>query len=184
MSDVLGEDEATFLAERDSFYMASVGASGWPYVQHRGGPKGFVKVVDEHTIAFADFRGNRQYITVGHVAEDDRVAAIFVDYPRRMRMKLLARARVLTRREAPELFAGVAGVAAAEAVFVLRVEGVDWNCPAHITPRFTEEEVRRVARPLLDKLSALERENAELRAQLTAGLAGGAAPRRPGGRGD
>src|SRR5262245_15454973 len=89
--DELGEEEASFLAERDSFYMASVGASGWPYIQHRGGPKGFVQVLDEHTLAFADLRGNRQYISTGNIAGDQRVALIFVDYPRRARVKILAR---------------------------------------------------------------------------------------------
>lgn len=166
--DALGDDEAAFLAERDSFYMASVGASGWPYVQHRGGPKGFVKVLDPHTLAFADLRGNRQYISVGNVDGDDRVALIFVDYPNRARLKILARASVRSREDAAELFARVAAPASAEAVFELRVEGIDWNCPQHITPRFTEDEIRRWAQPLLDDIASLKRENAELRAKLTA----------------
>ncbi|EYF08168.1 pyridoxamine 5'-phosphate oxidase family protein [Chondromyces apiculatus] len=183
--DTLGEDEAQFLAERDSFYMASIGASGWPYIQHRGGPKGFVHVLDAHTLAFADFRGNRQYISVGNVTEEDRVALIFVDYPHRARLKVLARAKTLTRAEAPDLFARVAGEAPAERVFVLRVEGFDWNCPQHITPRFTEDEVRAMSRPMLAKLEALERENAALRARLGAALdeetpAPGATPRSRG----
>lgn len=165
--DALGEDEATFLSERDSFYMASVGSSGWPYIQHRGGPKGFVKILGEHTIAFADLRGNRQYVSVGNIAKEDRVALIFVDYPRRARMKLIARATVRTRADDPELFVRVAGNAAAEAIIVVRVEGVDWNCPLHITPRFSEDEIRRMAQPLLDELRVLKRENAELRAKLS-----------------
>jgi predicted pyridoxine 5'-phosphate oxidase superfamily flavin-nucleotide-binding protein len=144
--DALGEDEASFLAERDSFYMATIGASGWPYIQHRGGSRGFVKVLDEHTIAFADVRGNRQYVSVGNVAGDDRVAMIFVDYPRRARLKILARASVSTRADDPALFERVAGGAPAEHIFVLRVEALDWNCPQHITPRFTEEEIRERAR--------------------------------------
>jgi predicted pyridoxine 5'-phosphate oxidase superfamily flavin-nucleotide-binding protein len=166
--DTLGEDEVTFLAERDSFYIASLGASGWPYIQHRGGPKGFVKVLDEHTLAFPDFRGNRQYISVGNVAGEDRVALIFVDYPNRARMKVLARASVRTRADGPELFAHVVGEAAAEAVFVLRVEGIDWNCPQHITRRFTEDEIRQMAQPLLDEIEWLKKENGELRAKLRA----------------
>ena len=165
-TDALGEAEATFLGERDSFYMASVGESGWPYIQHRGGPKGFVRILDERTIAFADLRGNRQYITVGNIGGDDRVALIFVDYPNRARLKILARARVVTRESDPETFARVASDGRAERVFVLRVEGLDWNCPQHITPRFTEDEVREIARPLVEKLEALEKENAALRGAL------------------
>jgi predicted pyridoxine 5'-phosphate oxidase superfamily flavin-nucleotide-binding protein len=164
--DALGDEEIAFLAERDSFYMASIGENGWPYIQHRGGPKGFVHVLDEHTVAFADLRGNRQYISVGNVAGDDRVALIFVDYPNRVRMKLLARTRVVTRTDDPEMFARVAGDAAAERVFVLRIEGVDWNCPKHITPRFTEDEVRKMTRPVIERLEVLERDNRELRARL------------------
>lgn len=165
--DTLGEDEAAFLAERDSFDMASVGTSGWPYIQHRGGEKGFVRVLDDHTLAFADLRGNRQYISVGNVAGDDRVALLFMDYPNRARLKVLARARIVTREDDPALFARVAtDVSKTERVFVLAVEGLDWNCPQHITPRFTEEEVREMARPLVDRVEAHERENRDLRAQL------------------
>ena len=163
--DALGEEEVQFIAERDSFYIASIGASGWPYIQHRGGPKGFVRVLDPHTIAFADLRGNRQYISIGNVTGDDRVALIFVDYPNRTRLKLLARAKLVTRASDPETFARVAGDSPAEHVFVLRVEGLDWNCPQHITPRYTEEQVREIARPLLEKLENLERDNAALRAR-------------------
>jgi predicted pyridoxine 5'-phosphate oxidase superfamily flavin-nucleotide-binding protein len=167
--DTLGDDEVAFLAERDSFYMASVGESGWPYIQHRGGPKGFVRVLDERTLAFADRRGNRQYVSVGNVAGDERVALIFMDYPHRARLKLLARAKLVTRAEDPETFERVAGDAPAERVFLLYVQALDWNCPQHITPSFTEDEVRETARPLLEKLEALERENRELRARLEGG---------------
>jgi predicted pyridoxine 5'-phosphate oxidase superfamily flavin-nucleotide-binding protein len=161
--DALGDDEIAFLAERDSFYMASIGESGWPYIQHRGGPKGFVRVLDDRTIGFADRRGNRQYISVGNIAGDDRVALIFIDYPHRARMKLLAHAKVVTRADDPDLFARVAGDVPAERVFVLRIEGLDWNCPQHITPRFTEDEVREMTRPIVERLEALERENRTLK---------------------
>jgi uncharacterized protein len=164
--DSLGDDEALFLAERDSFYMASVGQNGWPYVQHRGGTKGFVKVLDAHTIAFADYRGNRQYVSVGNLTHDDRVALIFVDYPNRGRLKMLAHARLVTRAEEPELFARVAGEPGGERVFVLAVEGFDWNCPQHITPRFTEEEVRERLQPVQERIDALEQENRSLRERL------------------
>ncbi|RYE92894.1 MAG: pyridoxamine 5-phosphate oxidase [Myxococcales bacterium] len=163
--DTLGEDEVGFLAERDSFYLASVGETGWPYLQHRGGPKGFVRVLDERTLAFADLRGNRQYVSVGNVAGDDRVALIFVDYPNQARLKVLARARIVTRAQDPVTFDRVAGDAPAERVFVLSIEGLDWNCPKYITPRYTEDEVRIMVRPVLERLEALERENAELRAR-------------------
>lgn len=164
--DELGEAEIAFLAERDSFYMASNGATGWPYIQHRGGPKGFVRVLDPRTIAFADLRGNRQYVSVGNIGGDDRVALIFVDYPNRARLKVLARATLVTRDSDPATFARVTDDRRAERVMVLHVEGMDWNCPQHITPRFTEDEVRELARPLVEKLDALERENAALRARL------------------
>jgi uncharacterized protein len=171
--DVIGEDEAAFLAERDSFYMASVGETGWPYIQHRGGPKGFVRVLDEHTLGFADYRGNRQYVSAGNVSKDDRVALIFVDYPSRSRLKVLAHASPVTQEENPATFARLAvpGYQAhIERGFILRMEGLDWNCPQHITPRFTEDEVRESVAPLLDKVKQLEEENAELRER--AGQAG------------
>jgi len=169
--DVLGESEQEFLAERDSFYMASVGETGWPYIQHRGGPKGFVKVLDPHTLGFADYRGNRQYISLGNVGGDDRVAVIFVDYPNRARLKVLARASVVTAESSPDVFAELTSAAAedgarVERAFVLRVEGFDWNCPQHITPRFTEDEVRASVAPLFAKLEAAEAENRGLRATL------------------
>jgi uncharacterized protein len=166
--DALGPDEEAFLAERDSFYMASLGENGWPYIQHRGGPKGFVRVLDAHTLGFADYRGNRQYISVGNLSKDDRVALIFVDYPNRARLKLFAHASVVTEAEAPDTLAKLAvpGYEAhIEAGVLLKVEGFDWNCPQHITPRFTEDEVRESMAPLLARLEALEKENAELRAR-------------------
>ncbi len=167
--DLVGAQEAAFLAERDSFYMASVGETGWPYVQHRGGPKGFVRVLDEHTLGFADFRGNRQYISAGNLTSDDRVALIFVDYAHQARLKVLARVSIVTTASAPEVLARLELPdynARVERGFVLRVEGLDWNCPKHITPRFTEDEVRSGVAPLLAKLEALEADNRALRAEL------------------
>jgi uncharacterized protein len=164
--DVLGEDESAFLAERDSFYMASVSETGWPYVQHRGGPKGFVRVLDEHTLGFADYRGNRQYVSVGNISKDDRAALIFMDYPHRARLKVLAHASVVTEADSPDLLRKlvVPGYQArVERGFVLKVEGFDWNCPQHIVPRFTEEEIRASTAPLRVRIEALESENRELR---------------------
>ena len=170
--DSLGEIEQEFLAERDSFYMASIGETNWPYIQHRGGPKGFVRVLDERTIAFADLRGNKQYISAGNVAGNDRVALIFVDYPQRARLKILGHAQVVTQASDAALYERVAGspgegsASRTERVFVIRVEGLDWNCPQHITPRFTDIEIREMTQPLVDRVASLEKENAQLREAL------------------
>jgi hypothetical protein len=162
----LGADESEFLAERDSFYWATIGATGWPYVQHRGGPKGFLRVIDDRTIAFADFRGNKQYISAGNLLTDNRVAMIFVDYPRQARLKILGRVDVHEGEAAREWTDRVrmAGYQAViERVFVVHVEAFDWNCPQHIVPRYTAEEIQDAVRPLEERLRALERENHELR---------------------
>jgi hypothetical protein len=163
----LGPDEREFLAERDSFYLASVGEGGWPYVQHRGGPRGFVRVLDDATIGFADFRGNQQYISVGNIEHDDRVALILVDYPNRTRLKILAHARAIAEADDAGLLSRLAvpGYGAKiERGLVLAVEGFDWNCPQHIVPRFTEEEIARTLAPMRARLEALEKENGRLRA--------------------
>ncbi len=173
--DALGPEEARFLAERDSFYIASIAESGWPYVQHRGGPKGVVRVLDPHTLGFADYRGNRQYVSVGNISKDARVALIFMDYPRRARLKLLAHASVVTEADSPitlEKLSIPGYKARVERGVLLKVEGFDWNCEQHITPRFTEAELQKSVAPLLERLEALEKENAELRA-----ARGGPAPR-------
>lgn len=140
--DVLGPDEAAFIAARDSFYMATVSETGWPYIQHRGGPPGFLRVLDGGTIGFADFRGNRQYVSVGNLETDDRVSLILLDYPNRLRLKILGRARVagpgdpsLERLSLPDYRA------VAERGVLIAVEAFDWNCPQHITPRYTRAEV-------------------------------------------
>jgi len=165
----LGPDEREFIAERDSFYMASVGSTGWPYVQHRGGPRGFLKILDNKTIAFADYRGNKQYISTGNLLTDDRVALILVDYPRQARLKILGHAKITERAEAGELLEAVRDGAEngfVERVYVIQVEGFDWNCPQHITPRFTVDEIRTILGPFESRLQALEAENARLRTQL------------------
>jgi predicted pyridoxine 5'-phosphate oxidase superfamily flavin-nucleotide-binding protein len=165
------EAEAEFIAARDSFYMASVMENGWPYVQHRGGPAGFLKVLDETTLAFADFRGNRQYISLGNIAADDRVALILVDYPNRARLKILAHMEARDLKADPELAQRliVPGYKAVpERAFILKLEAFDWNCPQHITPRFTGPEIAAFVTPLQAQLAALEAENQALRAQLAA----------------
>ena len=163
------ENEAAFIAERDSFYMASVSETGWPYVQHRGGPPGFLKVLDETTLAFADFRGNRQYISVGNLDANDRVALILVDYPRRARLKILAHAERLSIEADPGLLARVMEPGyrgAPERIFRLRLAAFDWNCPQHIVPRFTAAEISHATQPLRAKVEALEAENQALRERL------------------
>jgi len=165
----IGPAEAGFIAARDSFYLASVSETGWPYVQHRGGPAGFVKTLDATTLAFADFRGNRQFLTVGNQATNDRVAVIMTDYPNQRRLKLLARLEVRALADDPELATRLAlpgYKALPERAFVLHVEAFDWNCPQHITPRFTEAEITEALAPLRARLAALEAENAALKAEL------------------
>jgi predicted pyridoxine 5'-phosphate oxidase superfamily flavin-nucleotide-binding protein len=164
--DRLGPDEVAFIGERDSFYMASVGASGWPYVQYRGGPEGFLKVIDDQTIAFADFRGNKQYISTGNLASDDKVALIMVDYPSRSRLKVLGHAQIFegeSAREWIERLREPGSKDVIERAYVIRVEAFDWNCPQHITPRFTEEQIRQALAPFERRLEELERENRKLR---------------------
>jgi len=165
-ADRLGLDESAFIAERDSFYMATLGATGWPYVQHRGGPKGFLKVVDDRTIAFADFRGNKQFVSTGNLVTDNRVALIIVDYPRQTRLKILGRAEIFEGEPAEEWIERVREAvykAVIERVYVIRIEAFDWNCPQHITPRFTEEQIREVLEPFERRLEELEAENKKLR---------------------
>ena len=147
---LLGENEAVFIAERDSFYMASVGETGWPYVQHRGGPAGFLKVVDEKTLAFADFAGNRQYVSVGNFTKDDRVSIFFMDYTNRRRLKLLGRVSVIDPDNSTMLDSLKTDNyrARIERGFAIHVEAFDWNCPQHITPRYTEARVEEIMAPL------------------------------------
>jgi uncharacterized protein len=158
--------ESAFIADRDSFYMATVSETGWPYIQHRGGSRGFLKVLDETTLALADYRGNRQYITVGNLAANDRAALIMVDYPRRARLKIYARVEAVALDADPALAARVVDAGARarpERILRLHVEAFDWNCPQHITPRFTEAEIAEALGP---RFAALEAENAALRARL------------------
>jgi predicted pyridoxine 5'-phosphate oxidase superfamily flavin-nucleotide-binding protein len=162
--DRFGPDETEFIAERDSFYMATVGATGWPYIQHRGGPKGFLKVIDDHTIAFGDFRGNKQFISTGNLATDDRVALIMVDYPRQTRLKILARVEVLEGEQAKDWLGRLREPdykAVVERVYVIKVEGFDWNCPQHITPRYTEEQIHDALEPFERRLAELENKELE-----------------------
>ena len=156
--DSLGSREMGFIADRDSFYMATVSETGWPYIQHRGGPAGFVRIIDEKTIGFADFAGNRQFVSVGNLQTDNRVSLFFMDYPNQTRLKLLGRvrlvetdeAKLLERLRVPDYGARV------ERGMVITVEGYDLNCPQHITPRFTEAQVLSMVAPLRNRVAELE----------------------------
>jgi predicted pyridoxine 5'-phosphate oxidase superfamily flavin-nucleotide-binding protein len=144
----LGPDEAEFIANRDSFYMATVTPDGWPYIQHRGGSKGFLHILDGSTLAFADYSGNKQYISAGNLAENDRFSLFLMDYPNRTRLKVIGHARFIEPRENSELTGRLQSVdpqAKIERIFLIQVVGFDWNCPQHITPRFTLEEIQEIA---------------------------------------
>ena len=157
----LGEQEKVFISTRDSFYIASVSETAWPYIQHRGGPSGFIHVLDEQTIGFADYSGNRQYITSGNLMKNPRVALFFMDYPNRRRLKLLGKAQIIPQAQS-ERVAELAPShyrARVESGFIIRVEAFDWNCPQHITPRYTDTEVNALT-------ATLEEENQELKNKL------------------
>ena len=143
-NDRMGPREAAFIAERDTFYLATVGESGWPYVQHRGGPQGFLKVIDPARLAYADFRGNTQLISTGNISVDDRCSLILMDYPRRKRLKMLGHMQVQSAEDAtPDLLKRVSHAdyrAEIERVVIINIEAFDWNCPQHITRRYTEAE--------------------------------------------
>jgi hypothetical protein len=161
--DPFTDDEAAFIASRDSFYMATVNADGWPYLQHRGGPPGFLKVLGPHQLGFADLKGNRQLLSTGNLDGNDRVSLFLMDYPRRERLKILGHARVLDAREhaapgdlcdqlspSPELRGKI------ERLFLIEVISYDWNCPQYITPRFTEAEIEAHIAPLKARIAELE----------------------------
>lgn len=144
--DAITEREAQFIAQCDSFYQATVSETGWPYVQHRGGPAGFLKVLDARTMGYADFRGNVQYISVGNLTADDRISLIIMDYPNRRRLKVWGRARIVHEDEDPALIARLEVPdyrARVERGILIAVEAVDWNCPQHITPRYTEAQIQQ-----------------------------------------
>jgi predicted pyridoxine 5'-phosphate oxidase superfamily flavin-nucleotide-binding protein len=166
----LGPDEQQFIALRDSFYMASVSETGWPYIQHRGGPPGFVHILRPDLIAFADLRGNKQYISLGNLSHDNRVALFFMDYPNQTRLKILGHAEIHEHDDvAPELIEQMRTAepnAIVERAMLIHVSGFDWNCPQHITPRYTLAELDPTLAPLRKRLAALEAENVRLRERL------------------
>jgi uncharacterized protein len=142
--DRLGVREQQFIAARDSFYLASVTSEGWPYVQHRGGPAGFLKVLGDSQLGFADYRGNRQHVSSANIIAEPRVSLLLMDYPRRKRLKLLGLARTIAQDEDPELLETLMPDgyrAVPQRAYLIEIVGFDWNCPQHITPRFTEAEL-------------------------------------------
>ncbi|WP_263410867.1 pyridoxamine 5'-phosphate oxidase family protein [Terriglobus tenax] len=168
--DRLGEFESDFVAGRDGFYLASISETGWPYVQYRGGANGFLRVLDDRTLGFVDLRGNKQYISIGNLQHDDRVALFLMDYAYQRRLKILGHAKI---------FEGTAEAAVwieklrdpeektpAERAIIVHIEAFDWNCPQHITPRYTQQEIATAVEPLRHRLDDLEKENAKLRAEL------------------
>jgi predicted pyridoxine 5'-phosphate oxidase superfamily flavin-nucleotide-binding protein len=165
-SDALTEDAREFLGQRDGFYLATVSETGWPYVQFRGGPVGFLRVIDEHTLGWADFRGNLQYISTGNLGTDDRVALFAMDYAHRRRLKIYGHARIVTVEDDPDLAVALADSsydAKVQRAVIVHVEAFDWNCPQHITPRFTAAEIEPVVAALRSEVEALRAENVALR---------------------
>jgi uncharacterized protein len=167
--DALTDNEKQYLKERDGFFLATVSATGWPYVQFRGGPPGFIRVIDDHTIGWADFRGNLQYISTGNLTGDNRVAIIALDFAQKRRLKIYGRARIVAVDDDPALIADLAEPdydAVVERAVVVDVEAFDWNCHQHITPRFTAAEMEPQLAPLRQQLLELQAENEKLHARL------------------
>ena len=164
--DALTEDETGFIQSRDSFYMATVSETGWPYVQHRGGQPGFLRVISPTALAFADYKGNRQLLSTGNLAVTDRVTLFLMDYPQRTRLKILGHARVEGARQHPELVTQLAEPEVqrvVERLFFINVVSFDWNCPQYITPRYTAAEVEVAVAPLKQRIAELEAELKKVR---------------------
>lgn len=157
--ETLTEEEKIYIESRDSFYIATVTETGWPYVQHRGGPPGFLRVLDAQTLAFADYKGNRQLLSTGNLASNDRVALFLMDYARRERLKILGRVKVQDAREHPDLAESLAEARVrrfVERLFYIDIIAFDWNCSQYITPRYTAGEVSGLITPLQQRVAELE----------------------------
>lgn len=155
-NDVLGANEADFIRNRDSFYLATVGETCWPYIQHRGGPVGFLQPVDERRLVFPDYRGNRQYISLGNIDAGPKACLFLMDYEHKVRLKIMGLASVSLER--PEGYAEVSDDARrrVERYWTIEVQGFDWNCPQHITRRFSEAQVRDLVQSFGDRIAELE----------------------------
>ncbi len=161
-----GQEETEFIHSRDGFYVATVGETGWPYIQFRGGPAGFLRVLDENTLGFADFRGNRQYITLGNLQTNNRVALFLMDYPGEARLKILGRAEIKSATDDPTLAERLivpSYRAIPERLILIHLAGMDWNCRQHITPRWTQGEIALALEPMQRRLEELEAENMQLK---------------------
>ena len=157
--DALTEDEIAFVQARDSFYMATVSENGWPYIQHRGGRAGFLRVLNPQTLAFADYKGNRQLLSTGNLALNDRVALFLMDYPQRTRLKILGHARIADARQHPDIVKQLAEPDvhdSVERLCFIEVLSFDWNCPKYITPRYTAEAIQELVGPLNQRIAELE----------------------------
>jgi uncharacterized protein len=165
-NDTLTEFEKDFISRRDGFYISTVGTTGWPYIQFRGGPTGFLRIINDRTLAFADVTGNRQYITAGNLRTNHRAALFLMDYPHQARLKLLANVEVIAWKDAPDWKHQllIDDKAHLERVIILHVAAFDWNCPQHIPQRWTIDELKQT--PLFQHIESLEQENRELRATL------------------
>jgi predicted pyridoxine 5'-phosphate oxidase superfamily flavin-nucleotide-binding protein len=167
--DTLGALETEFISARDGFYQATISETGWPYVQFRGGLTGFLKVLDEKTIAYADFRGNRQYISAGNLTGNDKLAMILMDYPNQRRLKIWGRARLVDKEQDLSLVSSLhveSYRALPERAVVITVEAFDWNCPQHIPQRLTLEELQPHLEPLHQQITQLSKENQALKSKL------------------
>jgi len=167
--DGLTENEIGFISERDSFYMASYGENEYPYIQHRGGPAGFIKVIDDKTIGIVDFSGNRQYISLGNISNNNKVALFLMSYPQRARLKIYAHAKVVELKDNEELYNQLKPSDykfRPERMLVFEIQAYDWNCPQHITPRFTKEDVEMAFQPQKEYIAKLENTIRELEEKL------------------
>lgn len=167
--DGLTSNEITFIQNRDSFYLATIGVKEFPYIQHRGGPKGFLKIIDSKRIGFIDFIGNKQYVSVGNIATNNNVSLIMIDYPTRTRLKIFAKAEVVELRDNTELYESLDlkdYKFRPERMLVFHIEAYDWNCPQHIKPRYTVDEINEAFLPQKDYIEKLEAEIRELKEKL------------------
>ncbi len=157
--DSFTDEEISFIQARDSFYMASISENGWPYIQHRGGRAGFLRVLNPKTLAFADYKGNRQLLSTGNLSANNRVALFLMDYPERTRLKILGHARVEDARHHPDLVHQLAEPDVhriVERLFFIEIVSFDWNCPKYIRPRYTAEELEKLVVPLKARIAELE----------------------------
>ena len=167
--DGLTENEIDFITQRDSFYMASIGENNFPYIQHRGGPKGFLKVLDANRIGFIDFKGNMQYISVGNIVTNNNVALIMVDYPARARLKILAKVEIVELKDDLALYNQLdlsEYKFKPERMMLFTIEAYDWNCPQHITPRYTIQDIEEAFAGQREHIAKLEAELKELKLKL------------------